>query len=372
MDKWKVLRAIAQCMSDRRYMPTIAQRVPDQNITTLGVELEMITSFPDLSELDQVYSQMANLLNQKFLVDMPFSDQRYYAPSYRAQWHPAEEADLLKLKYDRERGDWYNKRRFCVKFEQINAMPENGRGVEIVTPIMRLGSYEHLVRGMLEAVSSCPLEISLTPACGLHVHVGRRGKFSADHLRRIAKAIVLFENEMDKFHPPWRQYSNMYTKSNRDMAHGFRKIAADLEASPENSQLVEVLDGLTKTNEVVTAMNGPAEIDKNFKYNFQSFANYGTVEFRQARATLDVPWVLAWIKIVAAFVEAAIYTEDEVFDQMAEDLDDVYDVKPCQFLGARTEMLKDFLALEDPQVFDAALWAGDENETTRYGRGEAN
>lgn len=350
--------------------PRLAQRNPNQHIITLGAELEIITISPNRAGRDEAYTEMAYLLNQSFLIDMPFNAyQGYKASSYSAEWHPGEAADLLSLKYDQNKGDWYNKRRFCVKFEQINGMPENGIGVEIVTPIMRLGSFEYLVRGMLETVSFSPLDVIMNTDCGLHVHVGRRGKFNADHLRRIAKAIVIFEEEMDKFHPPWRQYSNTYTKSNREMGYGFRTIIADVNDPLKNFQLIEFLDDLTTLEKVITAINGPQRTNKDFKYNFQSIFNYGTVEFRQARATLNVPWVLAWIKIVVAFVYAAIETDDKVFDQMAEVLHSIYNIKPHEVPRIRKEMFKVFLGLEDPQVFNAALWTGDEGELVQCGRG---
>jgi hypothetical protein len=39
--------------------------------------------------------------------------------------------------------------------------------------------------------------------------------------------------------------------------------------------------------------------------------NYNTVEFRQARSTLDAGWILDWIKRVTCFVRAAIVTPSE-------------------------------------------------------------
>jgi hypothetical protein len=56
---------------------------------------------------------------------------------------------------------------------------------------------------------------------------------------------------------------------------------------------------------------------KFHKYNFNSVNTYGTVEFRQADAAIDMDKAVKWINLIVQFVQTAIKTENGDFEAWA-------------------------------------------------------
>lgn len=192
--------------------------------------------------------------------------------------------------------------------------------LEISTPVLRLGSWQRATSNILDSLMSLqnrvygsPLKVRFNQYTGLHVHVARRGGWSIHQAKKILKAIVIFEEAMDLQHPHSRRseshsvypQSSMFRSNVRSMRiHSYPKMErvkwVDFQITQHNSRTRH--EGL-KTLCDLTNANG-----KGTKYNFLGVLTSGTVEFRQAIASLDKASVERWVKMVLDFVSAAIYS----------------------------------------------------------------
>ncbi|KAL7272895.1 hypothetical protein RUND412_004281 [Rhizina undulata] len=190
-------------------------------------------------------------------------------------------------------------------------------GVEIKSPIMRVGSYKRIVNTVWDVLDSIyhVVKVRTYFNTGLHIHVGLRGGYKLAQLKRVAKAVVVWEFEMDRFHQPSRHACKFSILSNCRKA---RQLV--LAGSVEN--MVELIDEAEDEIDVVEIMNGSSMArDHDYKYNFWALFKFGTIEFRQAQATMDVDGVKIWIRRVLAFVNAAIRTSHMEFAAVASIVD---------------------------------------------------
>lgn len=205
----------------------------------------------------------------------------------------------------------------------------HGRGVEVCTPILTQDNWEQTLRSMCAAITTacqqCGAAIHFNDTCGLHVHIGLNREYTVRELKQLAKAIVLFERQMDQHHPrhrrpppPSQGKSSMIT-SNLDN-HGLRGLTP--------AQMIWRIDDQTDVHRVLRIINGANDgnytsISRFYKYNLTCALTYKTVEFRQAAGTIDAEWIVAWVKNICSFVIAAAATEDETWYEWAESLDSV-------------------------------------------------
>lgn len=210
------------------------------------------------------------------------------------------------LTQDMER--WYDKTQRTAK------------GVEIATPILEDGQWEWVIPEMTRAISES-FDIMFNASTGLHVHVGISRDYRLQDLRRISKAIILFEDHMNKYHPKCRNPVIRETNSHILACRG----NISLEGL-SNFEMMQKLDRAEDTNHlfgmiqpaVTLALYSPMPYYRGYRYNLTSVNRYNTVEFRQAIGTADGEKIVDWINRTIKFVTSAIATPDEVFNNWGE------------------------------------------------------
>lgn len=227
--------------------------------------------------------------------------------------------------------------------------------MEVSTPIMREGSWTRVIPSMLDslwALGQSRLEIGFNENTGLHVHVGRRGGWSICQLKKILKAVVIFEEEMDAQHPASRVRSALddgavNVLSNvqlMNIGHLSKLERVRYVDSRINNRTVKTRDeGVMRL--CILTNNG---YNKCTKYNFLPVREAGTVEFRQAIASLDRDQVGCWVAVVLDFVNAAITTTRKEFEQWAENMD-----------GGHAHITQSFLAQGNEYRLRSINWSGD-------------
>lgn len=203
----------------------------------------------------------------------------------------------------------------CLKYIPLDNGKGFAAGVEVRTPILRLGSWQAAVEGVLKTLAAVPnINIQFTQQCGLHVHIGRRGGFKLPHIKGLAKAVVIFEEDIERaWHPQHRRGvgGELYADSNRGTSVSLKPLQTTLEMLR--------LIGRQKTVSAVRAVICDVDVGhRDFKYNFQSLVELGSVEFRQAQGTLDREWVVGWVAMLIKFVRAAEVVSEMLFEQFAE------------------------------------------------------
>lgn len=348
-------------------MPPLLRRDGNQTILTLGLELEFLLL--NLGIDDNPHAIIKNALEEYGAVPFALSPSHHqinpvHLPEVRGDirldhvyWFPQGVSTALPSlggfggKTTPRENTRYNCKRFNLMNENgIDPKREEGvfgptqeigldgevrvrQSMEIATPIMREGSWRRVVFSMLDSLESLTedtgLGIQFNKDTGLHVHVGRRGGWSICQLKKILKAVVVFEEAMDLQHPKSRVRSNVNQRavniksnielmkiSNISKLKRLRFIDSKI-----NSRTVRTrTEGLMR---LYTLTNGN---DKGTKYNFLPIKETGTVEFRQAIASLDYDYIDDWINVVLDFVCAAISTTREAFETLARAEDDNYDM----------------------------------------------
>lgn len=187
--------------------------------------------------------------------------------------------------------------------------------VEIATPILRNRSWKWVIPEMCQAINSLAapnlgVEASFNSSTGLHIHIGLGRPYTLAELKRISKAIILFETQMDRYHPGCRVPED-------DLGSCFRSCRGSLALKGlTNAEMVDVIDRCGKIEDLLCTVNGLGKersYQRFYKYNFLPVQTYGTIEFRQALGTNDPEWILRWISIVIRFVTRAVRTPDEIY-----------------------------------------------------------
>lgn len=179
-----------------------------------------------------------------------------------------------------------------------------GHAVEICTPIMRFGSWNWLIPTVFEYLK-VNFDCRFNKTTGLHVHVGCGSGWSLEDLKAIAKAVVIFESTLDHLHPPHRRpQHNWCISSNRRSENLGSRTKLDAVRMLEEAETLQDLLNLIGSH-------------KFHKYNFNSVNTYGTVEFRQADAAINMDDAVKWINLIVKFVQAAVNTKNEDFEAWA-------------------------------------------------------
>lgn len=190
--------------------------------------------------------------------------------------------------------------------------------VEVATPILRNGTWTWAIPAMCRAITSLAaphlgIQPTFNNSTGLHVHIGLGRPYTLAELKRIAKAIVLFEQQMDLCHPKCRIPED-------DIGSCFRSC----RGSPafrglKHVEMMEVIDRCGKTEDLLCVINGLGRdsYQRFYRYNFLPVQTYGTIEFRQAMGTNNVQWIIGWIRVVIKFVTTAVETPDERYAEWA-------------------------------------------------------
>jgi hypothetical protein len=175
------------------------------------------------------------------------------------------------------------------------------RGAEVVSPILQGDDGFAQVRKVCEALQSNNVKVNRR--CGLHVHVGARGK-PITFFRSLLKLYAHYEPVLDTLTAPSRRANvNTYCHST--------KARVDLRR--------ERIEVATNMREMTYAYSG----ERFVKLNLAAYWRHGTVEFRHHQGTINAEKAEAWIRICLGLVTAAddgAEPEGETVDALAEKL----------------------------------------------------
>lgn len=286
----------------RKYVQFIPSAV------TIGVELEMIISnLPDRkNHFELIRNALAPVANELNSQDIFFTHSSN-----------TQNPQLFEIKDD----------------FSITPGPQLplGKRLEIATPIMRASRSYHTYRTtipkMCTAITSAmamtgdspppTIEFNPTTALQVHVGVGAGNTYLLSDLKRICKAIIIFESHLDTLHPPCR---NPHDTAEPNFLHSccssFKlKLLSDVKK-------LEAIDRQKSTQSLVMVINSSINIKdlpRCYKYNFRSLEKFGTIEFRQAFGTVKAEVIVEWVGTVVKFINAAVETEDSMYEEWARD-----------------------------------------------------
>lgn len=202
--------------------------------------------------------------------------------------------------------------------------PSNSAGVEVITPIMRNDEWTFIVPDMM-ALLKRSFDISFNRTTALHVHVGIGRPYTLRDLKRVAKAVILFEDAMNTLHPLYRNSHYTLIGSHilpcRKGGHLNRLSDYDMmmviEKTTSSAELIHTINPIP--NFMLNANHTPFSHWKGYRYSFTSIPTLDTIEFRQAAGTLNGEMAVNWIKRVAKFVISAVSTSDEMLENWAKE-----------------------------------------------------
>lgn len=313
-------RAVASTVSADAGIPKLIPRlndpycvpVPIENIT-IGVELEFIVTDILPGPVRQLFNRVAQAL-------MPLAtrlDTTVISGESQVQGNSRERLKAFQVHSDLSIRTEDNKAILRQTQNWRTGGLRTAKGVEIATPILRHRQWESVIPEMSQIVRE-GFQVAFNGSTGLHVHVGIGRDYQLQDLRRIAKAIVLFETAMNKYHPVCRNPStpemNSHILACRDSLP--LKGLSDIEMMRKLDSVQETYDLLSTIQSMVSlALYSPTSYHRGYRYNLSSVCRYGTVEFRQAVGTTDGHRTVEWINRTIKFVTSAIATPDEVFNE---------------------------------------------------------
>jgi hypothetical protein len=179
------------------------------------------------------------------------------------------------------------------------------RGAEVVSPILQGDDGFAQVRKVCDALQSNNVKVNRR--CGLHVHVGARGK-PITFFRSLLKLYAHYEPVLDTLTAPSRRANvNAYCHSTK----------AQVDLRRERIEASIDLRGIT------LAYTGGGIHSRFVKLNLEAYWRHGTVEFRHHQGTVNAKKTEAWIRICLGLVTAAdagAEPEGETIDALAEKL----------------------------------------------------
>ncbi|KAL0636279.1 hypothetical protein Q9L58_004736 [Maublancomyces gigas] len=193
------------------------------------------------------------------------------------------------------------------------------RSMEIATPILRNERWKTAIPEMIQILSST-FSLDFNYSTGLHVHIGIGREYTLRDLKRIASAVVIFEEAMDSYHPRHRCHNGndsdiSYISSNRESFMLHHLSDTQMLRSIEEAQDIEQLLG------VINSPFGTSTLpySRHYRYNLTSIRRFQTIEFRQAAATDDSDHIVEWIGMIIKFITTAISTPEREFRIWARD-----------------------------------------------------
>lgn len=306
-----------------------------ESSVSIGIELEVVYEvdytpenrrrFKDGFGVGVVLEQVQAILKPvlQTIRDLP-EHERAGIPSYGAVVYKGAEAG--------ETMDTYRKmvrNNFVVGLDSgIAPNDRKDYGVEISTPAFTNGVWRKIIPIMMKYMTESG-RFKFNPTTALHIHLGKGigQEFSFEELSRISKAIILFEKQLGALHP---------TRNPTDQ-HGLGPIY--YKWCTENPRLknlsmkrrIELIDSISNSKEssekkrdtLLNCINYNTgslimSWERYYTYNLGSNQKYGTIEFRQAAATLNHVDTLEWIETAICFTLKACQTEKAKFLELAE------------------------------------------------------
>ena len=156
----------------------------------------------------------------------------------------------------------------------------NGKGNEIVSPILRGEAGLRELKVVLETLNECGAKVD--KSCGIHVHHGVED-FTLDHLKNVYALYARYENVIDMLLPKSRRQYNSYCRP----INYTSTVLAQLKRVNTYEKLAELF------------------ASRYYKVNHENYRGRGTVEFRQHSGSLEYAKVSSWIVFTQAIVERA-------------------------------------------------------------------
>ncbi|EHL00578.1 hypothetical protein M7I_3463 [Glarea lozoyensis 74030] len=207
-------------------------------------------------------------------------------------------------------------------------------GMELVSPVLntRFANHKEEIQQLVTAAVGTPQNKHssfITNQCGFHVHV--EAPQDLEVLKELAILVLLFEEKISRLHPPVRRPGHASAagqlESNRlyflDVDEDNpNRVGGDFSTKAliaENGSVQRIrnrINIIAKKTSLSQKMCWPARIgspngDRNRLVNFtylvrgEDFAE--TIEFRQARGTLDPDEISHWIDFCVGLVRLAEY-----------------------------------------------------------------
>ncbi|KAL9036712.1 MAG: hypothetical protein Q9180_004139 [Flavoplaca navasiana] len=197
-------------------------------------------------------------------------------------------------------------------------MPDHFFPVEVVSPVIVADESWTKVIDKFWSVILEHFELRRDTTCGFHVHIStRRGNYTLEELRMMAKAVVFWEPATKRM-TPWSRHDECldFCKSN---------ILADV---PVNDVLRTdgPLRGLVTAYSNIDRCDRDAIIDyicpdKYRAWNFKpaKTGGSGSIEFRRPPGVVDAKKAKHWIAFAMTFVDMAIqFNPSALADHMAQ------------------------------------------------------
>ncbi|KAH0608258.1 uncharacterized protein H6S33_002310 [Morchella sextelata] len=263
---------------------------PPQTILTFGLTLELITHLPiSQDSTTTIASHLRTHLSVPFFspASGPYTAPTTLVTAAGPQLIPS--SPTLPHPVVDWIGDHPSPRHYLVTTRHslhrgiTDAMAHHSCGIVVETPILRaFNAIDFAVTGISAALGALGKDmVEFTPYCGLCVHMGRRGGFSLDNIKGLAKAVVVFER--------------------------------DIEIAVKLVGLIEELKSVGGISKLLCEQG----VGEDYKYNFQSLVAVGCIEFRQAQGTLDVEWIQSWVRFLALFVKSAEKAPKDSWEEWA-------------------------------------------------------
>ncbi|KAF9772703.1 hypothetical protein IL306_009577 [Fusarium sp. DS 682] len=190
--------------------------MPSYKNITFGVELELMTPFPDSYRIYRFLSpsaaaryNVAKLLAKR--TSLPIAVQCTHAPDHRCTICaevPKENQftgySVLQFPEKLSNGDFIFDHCFMFKSEYLEythtlSKSRNWDGQEITSPIFHSGELDSGLKTMETALTNIRqlgLEISADDSCGMHVHVGVETGMTILLAQKITTLVILLENTL--------------------------------------------------------------------------------------------------------------------------------------------------------------------------------
>jgi len=152
-------------------------------------------------------------------------------------------------------------------------------------------SGENGVKSVSDFIKTCKrVNANVNNSTGFHVHISiNMRKFSLEDLKRLCHNYIKYEKSINLFMDPSR-LNNSYCMSNRD------NLAVD------NCEAKDAIYNCDTIDELV-ALVSPT---RYHKLNLHALYKYGTIEFRQHKATLNLNDAEGWIRFLLSFVSNSL------------------------------------------------------------------
>lgn len=153
-----------------------------------------------------------------------------------------------------------------------------------------------------------------THKAGTHVHVGLEPDYTLTDLKRVAQAVIHFEPAFEYLVPRCRRI-NPYAKSNWLDSPG---LARKGKSRPES---IAALGAVNHPQELLSLLH-PMELngyckDRSFSWNFFSYYEKRTIEFRKPPMSMTSKEALSWAEVALSFVQASTRCKN---DQVLQDI----------------------------------------------------